>query len=647
MQSFPLCSNERFASGHDRRRSRKNCAASLPLFTSFCLLLTACGSVSPGSSAGPSVSLSNDSKAASVSTTPLTFPTGFMTSVKSYGAVGDGVADDTAAIQAALADGRSSATEDYNGRPKALYFPPGVYLVHATLQWVGCCVTLQGAGPGSSIIRLEPGASGFGNAAEPQPLILTPNISSNESFRQNIWDLGVSIGPDNPGATAIGYLSNNTGSIHDVVITSEDGKAHTGIDMTRKYAGPLLIRNTAIQGFGVGIDLANAEYGATMEDVSLSGQSVAGIRNVNQSINIRNLTSVNTVPAITNTGGFVVLVNGSLTGGTHASAALQTNSTMYLRDITSSGYGATLTSTMSGFATSVTGSITERLIGAPMTLTGNASSGSLGLTIEETPSYVSTSLSDWAAFVPRWYGDTADLQTLMNSGKHTVYFPFEPYLAYNEADVVVPDSVDRIVGFSSVVNGSSGGTNGGGLRLIVSSDSTTPLVVEQFGYGVKIDHRGSRPVVIRNGKYTYYSSPGAGKLYLEDVDIEGFTVQKGQQVWVRQLDDELNGTKITNDGGTLWVLGLKTERPGTVINTTSGGQTELLGGLIYPSQSVPSGTPAFQSTDAQVSYMYSELSYCTGCGYAVEVKETRSGASKQITSSASSNWRLPLFIGYQ
>ena len=57
---------------------------------------------------------------------PIAFPAGFMPSVKSYGAVGDGRTDDTAAIQKALSDGRSSATTDYYGRPKALYFPPGL-----------------------------------------------------------------------------------------------------------------------------------------------------------------------------------------------------------------------------------------------------------------------------------------------------------------------------------------------------------------------------------------------------------------------------------------------------------------------------------------------------------------------------------------
>jgi putative hemolysin len=171
-------------------------------------------------------------------------------------------------------------------------------------------------------------------------------------------------------------------------------------------------------------------------------------------------------------------------------------------------------------------------------------------------------------------------------------------------------------------------------------------VIEQFGYGMKIDHRGSRPIVIKDGWYQYYSSPGAGNLFLEDAEIDGFTIQAGQNVWARQLDDEAVGTKIVNLGGSLWILGLKTENSGTVINTATGGKTELLGALIYPAHPVPATDIAFQDTDAQVSYMYKESTYCAGCGYAIQILETRSGKARQITSSPSSGWNLPLFIGY-
>ena len=575
----------------------------------------------------------------------LTFPAGFMTSVKTYGAVGDGVTDDTAAIQSALSDGRSNATEDYYGLPKALYFPPGTYLVHNTLQWNGCCVTLQGSGSSSSIIRLAPDSSGFNNTASPKPVILTPQ--GNESFRQSVWDIGLTIGSGNPGATALSYVSNNVGSIHDVLIKSEDGKGHAGIDLTRLWAGPLMIRNTEVQGFDVGIDLKNAEYSVTMEGITVQNQNIAGIRNSNQSISLRGFTSVNQVPALTNTGGFVVLLNGTLSGGAATVPAIQTNSTMFLREVASTGYEATLQDSSTANTILTKGTIVHQLVGTPSTLTGTINTIGLNLPIVETPSFTSSSLTDWAVFTPKWYGDTSGLQALLNSGKHTVYFPFGQYFSSNETDVTVPDTVDRIVGFSSVVNLGTG-TNGGGIRFVVTSNSTQPLIIEQFGYGIKIDHRGSRPIVLKDAHINDYAAyPGAGRLFLEDVGLPGLTIQKGQQVWARQLDDELGGTKISNLGGSLWLFGLKTELAGTVINTTSGGKTELLGALIYPTTAVPTSQPSFISTDAQVSYMYKESVYCAGCGYTIQVQETRSGVTKNLTSPNSSAFRMPLFIGYQ
>ena len=64
-----------------------------------------------------------------------------LTSVKAFGAVGDGVTDDTAAIQTAIGTG------------KALYFPPGIYLFSSTLvlnQVANHGQVLRGAGPVAS-----------------------------------------------------------------------------------------------------------------------------------------------------------------------------------------------------------------------------------------------------------------------------------------------------------------------------------------------------------------------------------------------------------------------------------------------------------------------------------------------------------------
>ncbi len=74
-------------------------------------------------------------------------------SVKTYGAVGDGVADDTAAIQATVA--RVIA----NGGG-IVYLPPGTYLISSVITVASRGVTVAGAGPLSSILKQSGVSSG-------------------------------------------------------------------------------------------------------------------------------------------------------------------------------------------------------------------------------------------------------------------------------------------------------------------------------------------------------------------------------------------------------------------------------------------------------------------------------------------------------
>jgi hypothetical protein len=577
---------------------------------------------------------------------PIIFPAGFMPSIKDYGAIGDGKTDDTAAIQAALADGRTSATADYNGKPKALYFPPGVYLVSDTLTWNGCCVTLQGDGSSTSVIRLSPNSNGYADAATPKSVVTTAAPNTNESFRQNIWDLGISVGSGNPGAIALTYVSNNVGSIHNVSILSEDGHGVTGLDLTHHYPGPMMVKNLSIQGFQTGIDSCRCyEYSATIEGLTLINQSVLGIHDLRQTLNIRNFKSTNTVPALFNDGAMTVLIDASLGGGISVNQAVLNNSTLYLRNVTSSGYGETLQDTSGAEVRHFHGSISEYVSSEPVHLFATTSSSSLKLSIQETPTFTSPAVSDWEPVVPRWYGDTSTLQATFDSGKSIIYFPSTEYFAYNQATVIVPESVKRVVGFSSVVNKSTAGKNGGGIQLVVDSDSSEPLIIEQFGYGIQVVHRGTRPVVLKDGTYTYLSAAGAGNLFLEDVGLSQTEFHAGQKVWARQLDDEAAQTKLINSGS-LWILGLKTEQGGTVIQTGTGGETELLGALIYPAKVLSASDVAFRSTDALTSYIYRQDVYCTLCGYAKQVVETKNGNSSSMTASPNRDFVMSLFVGH-
>lgn len=583
--------------------------------------------------------------APAIAAQPKAFPSDFnLANVKTdYGAKGDGVTDDTAAIQRALDDGRTT-NQDYYGKPKALYFPAGTYLVSNALQWNGCCVSWQGQGAGVSIIKLKDKTAGYGDPSAPKAMIKTPG--GNSSFRQNISDLTVDTGKNNLGAIGIDYISNNSGSLMNVTIQSGDGKGKVGLDMSRQWPGPCLIKKVEINGFDYGIYTKNAEYGPTFENITLKNQKVAGIRNEGNTLAIRKLQSNNTVPAIQNqeSWGSVIVLDGSFQGGSASVSAIENKGYLYARNVVTSGYQSAIRSkgnvVPGTSATEYVSDKTYSLFDSPQ--------GSLKLPIEETPTFNDDNLANWGKFSPRWYGDTDNLQSLLDSGKSTIYFPSGGYFAYNKKVVTVPPTVRRIVGFSSIVNT---GPDGGGIVFRIEGNSDQPLIIEQFGYGISVEHASARTVVLKNGNYKYSDFSGAGKLFLEDVETGTLNLNYPHKVWARQLNVEsldASRTKITNFGATLWILGLKTEGKGTVINTSVGGKTELLGTLIYPVQEFSADEkkqPAFINNDSSESLIYSLSVYGANRNYDIQVEETRNGTKRQLLSKDLPG-RMPLFVGY-
>jgi hypothetical protein len=272
----------------------------------------------------------------------------------------------------------------------------------------------------------------------------------------------------------------------------------------------------------------------------------------------------------------------------------------------------------------------------------------LKLPIQNTPEFHDSNTANWTPVTCSGYDCqvSQQLQTALDSGKSTIYFPFGVRLVYNELTVLVPSTVKRIVGFSGVVNTDSNGVNGGGIRFVVTGDITEPLIIEQFGYGVKVEHRGKRPVALKHiVLYEYTALPGAGDVFAEDAQMDGFTIQAGQRFWGRQINNERrDATKIINNG-TLWILGMKTEGQQTVIDAR-GGFTEYLGGLLYPATGdMQSGEIAFKlSNDARASLLYSNIVYTTR-NYDVQVEENRPNDIRRLTTSTAPE-RTRLFVSH-
>jgi hypothetical protein len=572
----------------------------------------------------------------------LPMPADIALSVRDFGARGDGTTDDTDSLQRAI-DADRTEQKDYNGRPKTLYFPAGTYLVSGTLDWIGCAMTLQGQGAGSTVIRLAPNAPGFGDPANPKPVIRSP--AGNMSFRQNIHDLTIEIAPGNPGAVALDYISSNSGTVRDVEIVAADGSGLVGLDMTRAWPGPLLIKHVRVEGFRYGIKVKHSEYGPRFEGITLEGQTVAGLHNDGNVCAIRDFTSINSVPAIANVAGhgYVILLDGRLGGGSSSVYAIANSGLLYLRNVSCAGSSYEGLDS-SAAATEGLDSVGEYVSGDVKKLWDDSPGRSLGLPVRDAPVFHDGDTLQWARFVPRWYGDTGPLQDLLNSGKSTVYFRGGVYFKHATEYFTVPSTVKRIIGFHSVINKNEGPV---AIMFRVAENSPDPLIIEQFGYGVGVEHKSDRTVALKHGSYRYYADPGAGDLFFEDVQSDNMSFVDGQSVWMRQLNTEGPELHVTNSGAKLWILGVKTEGKGTVIKTTAGGFTELLGTLLYPCQSFTrSDGPAFIIDNGSASFMYRVSAYVNDGNYWDQVVETRGGETRTWTLENNTHSLCPLFSGY-
>ncbi|MBD3347103.1 MAG: hypothetical protein GF401_18770 [Chitinivibrionales bacterium] len=589
---------------------------------------------------------------------PFQFPSDAgMYNVKDYGATGNGATDDTRAITDAIMDDPVDFT-----RPKVLYFPEGTYLVsdRIFMFYVGntnsCCLTIQGQGPEHSIIKLEDGCDGYTDGASKKPIFQTS--SGNEAFRYSVFDITINTGSNNPGAVAINYVANNMGAIENVHIKSDNGQGHTGIDMTRAWPGPLLIKNVVIDGFDYGIHVKHAEYGPTFEYITLRNQNVAGIFNEGNTLPVRKLTSSNSVPAISQDGGMIILLESELDNGASSRSGVEINGgVLYARDVSSSGYGNTITCN----GENVAGPVVEEYLSHQHRTLFNDPASSLKLPVQDAPpDFHDNDLRNWTNVndyeLVNAYGNTMpDIQAALYSGKSTVYLPTRRSVGYPIYwDLYIPPNVKAIIGFEALCGG---GSENRPVRIYTEGDTDDPLyIIGPIDISVhEFVHSSSRPLVIKHaGIPVITNTAGAGPIFLEDV-IAHVHITDGQWLWARQLNSESvanegAGTlKISNDAGYLWILGIKTEGDGPVIRTSGSGSSEVLGSLLYPTSFFADDIweqAAFINDESCHSFMLSHSNYSSErTTYKYIAEDTRENVTEKMTMDQFEGRFMPLFVG--
>jgi hypothetical protein len=444
-----------------------------------------------------------------------------------------------------------------------------------------------------------------------------------------------------------------------------------------------LISRVAVKGFDYGIRVGQGQYGLTLEHLNLSGQKIAGLDNGGNILAVRDLVSVNTVPAIRSgdRGGFISLVDAKLTGGTADFSAIQSNGELMTRRVNATGYRSAVTQA----GRIIPGNdLTQYVSKNPFTPFPETRSPAVDLPVRETPDFVAAQATDWVSVAA--YGakpddsldDTVAVQKALDSGKPVVHFPTGRYVI--SKPLQVRGAIRQIAGFGStltpagtgwgnagapaaVVQVSDGGSRDAaaaavlvtGLRIARDPKAGAPAVAGLIGFA----QYTTRPLVLKDidcadVTTSYQARAGSGPLYLENVSASGWKFDQPQHVWARQFNhlDRDTGAEnrtplLVNAGAVVWMLGLETERSGPLLRTERGGRTEVLGAAVYEA---PSGSAvAFECLDgASMALSFATMGPGNGV-YRTLIRDRRGEVSKDLTRQQA-YWRgdgrmVPLYIG--
>ncbi len=563
-----------------------------------------------------------------------------------YDLTGDGVTDVTGVL--------NKAFNDHANVNAILYLPNGIYLVSDTIRWGGGTdmhgggtakfTVLQGQSRDGTVIRLLDSCLGYDGAGK---AVVCTGWAPAQRFANEVRNLTIDTGLDNPGATALQFIANNQGGAYDLCLRSGDGQGKVGLDLGyTDEQGPSLMRNIWVKGFDVGMSSATSVASYTAENITLEDQNVVGFRNGGQPSSIRRLISRNAVPAVVNGSGLLTLIEPELVGkGAAAKLAAVTNTgTLFVRDLRGSGY-----------LLAVDDKIAQRTLPGPKVAEhrtqdkpfGNGPASTLRLPIKETPDLPWDAPDTWAR--PETFGgkpnddqdDAAAIQQAIDSGATTVFLGHGNWRI--GSTVHLRGKVRRLIGGRCWLVSGKPLQDSQDAMFRLDEGEAPVVVVERIATGFDggtfafIEHNAKRTLVLRQicenfqgdrvGGYRT-GEAGTGDVFFEDV-CTGRAVFRHQQVWARQLNCEGAGPiKVLNDGATVWVLGYKAEKRDTLFITRGGGKTEILGGLMQTSDG-GSQVPMFLNEDGAMSVVFCETNW-SNSPYDILIRQVKDGQTSEL-----------------
>lgn len=576
---------------------------------------------------------------------------------RDFGAQGDGVADDTAALQAAL---DASSSRGKGGGTKMLYLPNGIYRVSSNLvvraavgPWV------YGESRDGVVIRLADGVPTNVTAV----LRTHPSdtqASSADFFMRNFRNLTIDVGR-NPHADGIRWYGNNSSLLKNVRVIGA-GKVAVNAGFLGQN-GPSLVQDVLVEGaFETGVRCAWS-WGQTLSRITIRGATREGVAVNATAVGIEDLVVEHSPVALRNEypndwtwwGGVVALVGGRFTGGDAAQPAITNSSVLYARDVRAQGFKQVLHSTTPG------GSMAGETLGEYWShpvkkLFPDAPGAALKLPVKPEPHVPwETNLANWVCANDHGakYGDQQDdtdaLQAAIDAAaaarKTVVYLRGigggDPNWYNLNGEVRVHGSVRLVIGlgFGRVLGGEKG-------RFIVD-DRSAPVVKFQH-----LQAFGGRPPIVENRSRTNtlvvescdlkVLGTGGGDIFVTDCPSAVELRSPGQRLWARQLNPEGDSDTglVQNHGAHLWALGVKHEGRGVRFLTDAGGQTEILGLFNYaPNIAKDDLRPAFDIADGDFSAAgIREISF--GNTYPVKVRERRGAEVRTEKGGGWIGWAL-------
>jgi hypothetical protein len=583
-----------------------------------------------------------------------------------YGAKGDGVTDDTQAIQKAI--------DEVKGIPDTLYFPNGIYLVSGSVGIFNGkahsrdrFLTYQGQSEAGTVIRLKDNCPGFGDPAKPKIVFsVYDGQGTGDVMHSYVRNLTVDVGSGNPGAVGLRFMSNNSGAMYHVTIRSSDPRraGRLGLDMRQGQNGPCLIKDVTVIGFDHGVETGDT-FSLVFEHLTLKNQNVLGFFNANGRVTMRDLKSVNSVPAIRNKWESLTLVEADLNGGGKDQTAILSESPKcFVRDIRQDGYGHLLKDAAGRMHD---GAALDEWFEGKAAALFPCEAKTLHLPIKETPEVPwETDLAKWVKVDWSKAGEDVGealqgaIDRAAKEGKTTIYFPRRAR-TYDYPKFTRPlrvhGSVNRILGMSNIIDiaDPGGALQSGEKAVFTFEDLTSPaVVVERFFLlgGWKgprkahmFDNKSGKALVLRNmGMSGLIKKPTpGGECYIEDLPVSGLFLGPGEKCWARQYNPESpEANMIEVDGGQLWILGLKTEGRARHIVARNGAKVELLGGVSYQSwDKQPIDPPMFTVINSDASFTFGF--YHWNSPFTTIVEETVGSETRTLPRKDLVNYHLPLY----